>query len=117
MSTRLDWKGDHVRAELEDATLGGMNEITDRCVKDAKSNHPFANRTGTAEASIQQKPAKASASKISARWGSYGGRKIRYFFYLEYGTAKMQPYPTLRPAADRNYPHLVGEIKKRTHVN
>lgn len=115
-SFKVSWKGEEVRMQLQDATIGGMDEVMKDCVDDAKQNHPFHNRTGTAEASIQQKPAKASATKISGRWGSYGGRKIRYFFYLEYGTKKMEAFPTLRPAADRNYPKLPGEIAKRTHV-
>jgi HK97 gp10 family phage protein len=110
---RLDWRGAQVRAQLEIATIEGINETTEDCVQDAKANHPFTTRTGTAVESIQRKPATASATKISGR---YGGRKIRYFFYLEFGTSKMQAFPTLRPAADRNYPKLVGRIRARANV-
>lgn len=109
----VTWRGQRVRVQIEDATTGAIDEVLDRCVNDAKAGHPFQNRTGKAEASIQAKPATQSATKISGRWGSY---RVRYFFYLEMGTSKMPEFPTLRPSADKNYPELPRLIRERASL-
>ena len=106
----LLWNGQRVKVEVENASVEAIDDVLEECVNDAKADHPFQNRTGKAEASIQRKPATASLTKISGRWGSY---RVRYFFYLEVGTSKMPAFPTLRPAADRNYPHLAAKIRER----
>lgn len=138
----IDWYGDKIKAKLQRAAAVGVNRTMAKAVMYAKQNHPFTNRTTTAEKSIRiQTPASPSSSIIKGIWGSIS---TKYFKYLEFGTrltttrtsisqrtrimatgivkrpknAGMPPWsggsyaPTLRPAAETVYPLLPAMIKE-----
>lgn len=104
------WRGDAIKAKMNAAARKGIDSTTSECVITAKSDHPWQNRTGTAEGSIRMEPAEETmAGKIQGRWGSFD---TDYFVFLELGTSFMQPMPSLRPAADEHYPTLPQRIKE-----
>lgn len=111
MTGFVTWLGPEIAAKVLAASKDGIDTVLERCVNDARSNHPFRNVSGAAEASIQAMPA-TSGSSIVGKWGSYG---VKHFIYLELGTRKMPAFPSLRPAADANYRDLAGEIKDSLH--
>jgi hypothetical protein len=105
----LDWRGGDVAQRVADAARKGVDETTAAAVIHAKQNHPWQNVTGTAEGSIQMRPAEADEDgSIRGEWGSYG---VDYFLHLELGTVNMPARPALRPAADAEYPNLAARIK------
>lgn len=108
MSTVLRWRGAEVYERAKHATKQGINETLADCVNDAKDTHPWSNRTGTLEGSLQMRPAVDEGSRVVGTWGSF---TVRYAIYLELGTRHMHAMPYLRPAADRNYPKLKGRIQ------
>lgn len=137
----VDWYGDKIKAKMARACIVGVNQTMGSAVIYAKANHPFTNRTTTAEKSIRiQTSAKNSSGIISGIWGSMS---TKYFKYLELGTeftrgrtsirqrvqgasmglnkparnAGALPWsggsfaPTLAPAAAATYPQLAANIK------
>ena len=137
----VDWFGDKIKARIIRASIVGVNRTMGEAVMYAKQNHPFTNRTTTAEKSIRtQTPARNLAGVISGIWGSV---TTKYFKYLEFGTeltrgrtsinqrmrlmrtgvikrpknAGAPPWqggsyaPTLGPAAAATYPKLAAHIK------
>lgn len=104
----LSWHGAEIMARVEAACVVAIDETTRDCVGWSKANHPWQNRTGDLEASLEAKPATKSGSRISGFWGSF---TIPYAPYLEHGTDRMRPFPYLIPSAQVNYPKLAGRIK------
>ena len=109
MATVLHWRGDEIKRKMERAAKIGIDETTAACVNEAKANHPYQNVTGTAERSVQMRPAQKEGSRIVGRWGSF---TCNYFLWLEIMTAHSPAMPSLRPAADKEYPHLKRRIKE-----
>lgn len=105
---RLDWNGEGVEKDVIAAAKLGIDRTAAACVEHAKNNHEWENRTGTAEGSIQIRPARVVGSLIMGQFGSYG---VIYFFWLELGTIKMAAMPCLRPALDAEGPKLVQNIQ------
>lgn len=137
----LNWKGEEVRARVEKAARVGINRTMALCVAESKENHPFTNRTGTAERSIKIAAAAKTTDNVTV--GIWGSVMVNYFKYLELGTeltrgrtSIMQriggastttkrpkknsaalPWkggsfaPTLIPAAKKIYPTLLEHIK------
>lgn len=137
----LDWKGDDVEAKVQRAARIGINRTMALCVAEAKENHPFTNRTGTAERSVRIASAAKTSDNITV--GIWGSVSVIYFKYLEIGTALTRgrtsilqriagaststkkpkkngaalPWnggsyaPTLIPAAKKIYPMLLGQIR------
>ncbi len=103
---RLDWRGDQVRAKIQQATTRGIDKTMAQCVGQAKQNHPgWKNRTGTAEGSVRIiQFAEQRGSRIAGRWGSMG---VEYVLRLE-----LRHGSFLRTAADVVYPRLPGHIKE-----
>lgn len=100
---RLTWNGPRiVAAQIEKAKLA-IDQTTAACVQHAKDHHPWRNRTGTLEGSLQMRPAERRGMRIVGQWGSF---QVRYAIFLELGTSRMPAYPYLRPAADAEYPRL-----------
>lgn len=88
---RLDWKGGKLAAKVGAASVIGTDATMAACVGTAKAEHPWHNRTGFEEGSIQILPnavgiagAELKGSKVSGRWGALGG----YSIYLEIGTSR-----------------------------
>lgn len=109
MRIRLDWRGDEVRQRVEAAARLGIDDTMAACVLEAKNNHGWKNRTGTAERSIRAEPARMEGTRVVGRWGSFD---VRYFIYLELGTRFITADHTLRRAADRHYPSLARRIQQ-----
>lgn len=117
----LRWKGKDVTRRLKRAQVRAIDATMAAAVIYAKSNHPWRNRTGSAERSIQiDMPAHETSTGAAGRWGSLD---IAYFLRLEFGfqgkdrlgrVYSQGPRPTLRPAADAEYPMLVTRIKALT---
>lgn len=106
----LKWRGPQVAEKLAQAAREGVNATMGVAVLHAKENHSFQNRTGTAERSIRiAREAETHGHKTSGLWGSVG---VLYFVFLEFGTALMGPFPTLRPAAAAVYPELGANIRR-----
>ena len=110
MSTILHWNGDQIARRSFDAARKGIDRTTAECAEYAKENHPWENVTGTAEGSIQMRPARydPATHKISGQFGSYG---VIYFLWLELGTIKMAAMPSLRPALDACAQNLERNIQ------
>jgi len=109
MIPRLNWRGDDVFRSVIAAAKVGIDQTTSAAVIHAKAIHPWKNRTGTAEGSIQIRPARVTRNMIVVgQFGSYG---VVYFFWLELGTIKMIAMPCLRPALDVEGPKLVERIR------
>lgn len=80
----LKWNGDAIKRRMELATRVGVNRTMALCVGGAKEDHPFTNRTGTAEQSIRiAVAAEARGNRTVGIWGSVMNS---YFKFLELGT-------------------------------
>ena len=106
----LRWRGKQVTRQVRRAQREAVDATMAAAVIDAKRSHPWQNRTGTAEGSIQvAERAREIPGGVRGVWGSL---RVRYFRFLEFGTSVMEEMPTLRPAADRNYPDLAGRVRR-----
>lgn len=105
----FNWRGQNVKDDVVRATMNGLEETGAEAVQHAKSNHGWNNVTGTAEGSIQMRPAQESSGRIFVTWGSFD---VHYFIYLELGSAFTPGDMTLQRAADATYPKLIPNIQK-----
>ena len=103
------WNADQIRAQWRNAAIAGVNDTLAAAVVEAKQNHGWKNRTGTAERSIRAQPATARGSVVTGRWGSFD---VNYFLFLELGTSRMAADYTLHRAADAHYPELLTHIAR-----
>lgn len=78
--------------EVAEAAIGLCLKYAQKGKDFARANHPWQNRTGRLEASLDAWPTSTGAG-----FGSIG---VEYAPYLELGTSKMPAYPYLRPAID-----------------
>jgi len=106
----LDWNGDTIIKKMQAAARIGINRTMAVAVTEAKSTHPFENRTGNAERSIRIVVRAETTKKQTA--GLWGSMSCKYFAFLEFGTATMSAFATLRPTAQRVYPILSDMIQK-----
>lgn len=109
MASRFQWRGREVAKQVREAAKRGIDETTSAAVNSAKQNHGWANVTGTAEGSIQMRPAQKVGRKVVGRWGSYS---VDYFLALELGSGVRDGDRTLRRAADQEYPELARRIRE-----
>jgi len=125
----LKWYGAKVVRNIEKASRIGINMTMGAGVAYAKNNHPFTNRSTTAEKSIAiTAPAIRSGSQVFGLWGS---KNVNYFKLLEVRAPARgmtrgkvrhgkgappwkggRPAPTLGPAASEVYPQLARNIRK-----
>lgn len=88
-----------------------VKAITDivqkRIVNDARSNHPYTDRTTNLTQSIQQGPVEVSDKKIS---GVVEAR-MEYASFVEFGTSRSKPYPFMLPALLQNLPTFRASIQ------
>lgn len=103
----LNWNGKAVQEKTIEATRKAMDRVMAKCVLDAKAEVPVV--TATLQGSIRMQPTKIEGDALVGRWGSHN---VVYAVFVELGTIHMDAQPYLRPAADRNYPTLPGEIRK-----
>lgn len=102
---RLNWRGDDVVKRTMAAARRAVDQTTADAVVDAKTSHPWRNRTGTLEGSIQLRPARAVGSTVTGLWGSFD---VNYAKFLEADP----DWEFLQPAANRQYPKLAGRIRQ-----
>ncbi len=105
----LDWQGDKVMSRMQRAQVEGVEATMAAAVIHAKRNHPWANRTGTLERSIDIHE-HATAIRGGAR-GLWGSLDVIYALIQELGGQFITARPYLRPAADVQYPGLARRIK------
>lgn len=104
----LTWNGDKVRRRVNLAAKDAIDETLEQAAKDAQGNHWWANRSGSLEGNIVVEPATVDArGQVSGRFGTSLRRAGFYGLFLERKT------PFLRPAADREFPHLGRRIRVR----
>lgn len=130
----LKWNGKQVTAKMRAAQIAGVNEILAAAVVHAKRNHPWQNRSGLLEGSIQVVDfAKAKpAGGVGGVWGVTDARQARILeeggviravkaealhFVIDgqHVTVKqvtIPAYPYLRPAADATYGALPKAIRR-----
>jgi hypothetical protein len=135
----MSWRGPEVIARVRKAERLGINKTMTQAVLTAKSEHPWRNRTGTAERSIRvAAPAKTIGSVTVGLWGSL---QVGYFLGLERGNPPHairarrkkalafesggkdivvrsvihpgnKPMPVLIPTARKVHPRLAQNIKE-----
>lgn len=105
----LEWRGPQVLKSMMKAARFGINKTMSECVMQAKHNHPFRNRTTTAEKSIRI--AVNAQTRGDVTEGLWGSLQTNYFIFLELGTNRMRSFATLRPAAKKIYPRLPDNIR------
>lgn len=130
----LKWYGKAVTAKMRAAQVEGVNRTMAACVAEAKSRHPWQNRTGLLEGAIDI--ADFAAPHDQGVKGTWGVRDMAQARILEEGgtikpvrakalaipqpdgsvrfasSVTIPPYPYLRPAADKQYPLLGERIRK-----
>lgn len=128
----LEWKGDQVTRNVQNAQRLGINKTMAQSVEHAKNNHEWTTRTGSLEGSISIAEFAHRAGKgFRGLWGSkdivyaliheLGGKIVpkrarRLIFKINGKTVSasevnIKPRPYLRPAADAQYPNLAGNIR------
>lgn len=136
----LKWYGKQVSEKMRAAQIAGVNATMAACVTGAKRNHPWNNRTGVLEGSIDIAEAaavQAGRGGVRGVWGSkdavqaliqeLGGiikpvRAKALMFRADDGTfvvasqVKIPARPYLRPAADKEYPKLAKRIRRAFEV-
>ena len=108
----VKWRGAEVAKKMLRAEVRGIDMIMSRCVRHAKQNHEWINRTASLEGSIGiHTKARRQGSGASGVWGS---ADIVYARVHELGSEKLniRARPYLRPAAAIHYPDLPGEIRR-----
>lgn len=130
----INWNDKEIKKKTLDATRLAMDRIMAKCIVEAKGD--VSVKTATLQGSIRMEPTKLKGGDLVGIWGSYN---VKYAIYIETGTdpyiirpkskkalfwpgashpvkvvhhpgIKAQPF--LRPAADKYYPNLPGEIRR-----
>ena len=95
---------------LKDKTItaqaAGMAQVCTDVANHAKSNHPFRNRTGNLEASIQPLPVEIEDGVVTG----YVRAGMEYAAHVEFGTVKSAAYPYLEPAKEANKKNLIDTM-------
>ena len=130
----LKWYGKAVTRQMEAAQIEGVNRTMAACVVEAKTRHPWQNRTGLLEGAIDV--ASYAAPYARGVKGTWGVRDMAQARILEEGgtirpkkakalaipqadgsvrfaaSVTIPPYPYLRPAADKEYGKLAERIRR-----
>lgn len=103
----LKWNGKPVIDKTLLAAAKGIDSVMAKCIVMAKVDVPVV--TATLQGSIRMEPAQIQGDVLVGKWGSYN---VMYAVFVELGTIHMDAQPYLRPAADKYYPTLPGEIRR-----
>lgn len=96
---------------VEPAIIKGGNDTLTQAVAHAKANHPgWSNVTGAAERSIQVTQQMQKSGQTYK--GKFGSKGVRYFIWLEIGTAFREGDRTIRRAADAVFPRVWDNVRK-----
>lgn len=108
---RIDPIAPALTRRLEAAAPAALDDTTAAAAIQAKQDHGWRNRTGTAEGSIRMDPARKTGP---GRWrGRFGSFDVAYFRFLELGTRFIRADHTLRRAADAEFPRLGANLRRR----
>jgi hypothetical protein len=83
---------------LPGAVAAGMSPLAGQIASHMKSTHPWANRTGAAEAGLMAEYGGGGALHWIIAYGT-----VHYQIYLELGTSKMAPRPVIMPSLQAHY--------------
>ena len=103
---RLNWRGKQIESKVLTASRRGIDVTLASCIAPAKRNTLVI--TGTAQGSIQFRPAVIRRNGAEGRWGSF---QVDYFIWLEIGARGRPGHFMLRRSADENYPKLARNIR------
>ena len=107
MTTKLEWHGDEIAAEIERATVEGMETVAADFVRTAHPETPIYQ--GFLRRSTKWDAVKRHADgSMSLEMGSFD---IEYAEYQERGTATMPGKFFYQGAADKTWPKLGARIK------
>ena len=101
MASRLYWLGDQIQKRVEAAAIRAVDRTTEKTVEYAKANHPgWRTVTGTAEGSINAKPARVLKRRVRGAIRAGGGDAF-YLLILE-----VKKGAALRTAGDVTFPEV-----------
>jgi hypothetical protein len=105
--SKVKWFGKQVKAKVEEAEMGAIDETTFSCVPLAKDRVHV--RTRILQGGIQARPAQREGDRIVGKWGVFD------VFYALWQEVLPEPTgkPYLRVSADIEYPKLAARIKAR----
>ena len=106
MAVELEFYTDEVVKEYNTAVEQAVKEAVLIIEADAKRNAPVD--TGRLRASITNEVRKIANAVLEGRVGT----NIRYGYFQEIGTSKMDPQPYLRPALRNNFEQIVSIIQE-----
>jgi HK97 gp10 family phage protein len=92
----------NVKDVVAKAEAAALATVSVDIANEAKSNHPFENRTGNLEESIQPKAVEVVDGVIIGKVVA----GMSYAAHVEFGTEKTAAYPYLRPALENNKENL-----------
>jgi len=108
------WFGGRILEGLEAETAATVWTLTKRAAQIARENHPYQDhRADGLTSTIFAHDPHMRGDHIYAIWGAHSPA-----LYIEFGTAHNDPFPFLRPAADRAYkllPFAGGGIAGALH--
>ena len=119
------WDGDAILRRIERETVQAVSETLTAAVDDAKTTHPWHEdpkprtlKSGRRVDTHLQRQIKRGRVVITADGhvtGSFGyTRRVGFVgLFHEEGTAHEHAFPTIRPAADRNFPTFPDRLKRR----
>lgn len=101
-----EWNGPEIARKIKRASVEAIDEVLEETDRDASASHWWQSDSGN----LQEQIITEAAEEIpSGARGRFGTTRHRGF----YGLILERRQPFLRPAADRNFPHLAAAIKKR----
>ena len=106
MASKFNWNGKKIARKYLVAARRGVDMTTAACVAPAKMLTPVI--TGTAQGSIQMRPARIVGQGVVGVWGSF---QVDYFIWLEIGARGRPGHFMLRRTADAVYPRLRANIR------
>ncbi len=103
----VNWNGKRVERRVLVASRKGIDITLASCIAPAKRETPVV--TGTAQGSIQFRPAVIKGRGAEGIWGSF---QVIYFIWLEIGARGRAGHHMLIRAADQKYGDLAGHIRR-----
>lgn len=119
-----DWRGDELLEEIEQAARASVNETVDAGRDDARETHPWQDdpRRRTLKSrrkvdthldqQIRSEHADPADPNPSGAFG-YTERSGFYGLFHEESTTHEHAFPTIRPAADRQFPTFIDRLRRR----
>jgi hypothetical protein len=121
---KLEWHGDALIRRVRTAAAAAVNDTVDATRDDARESHPWKNderertlKSGRKvnthlEREIASQRADPAEPNPTGAVG-YTRRKGFYGLFHEAGTVHEHTFPTIRPAADREFRSLASRIRRR----